>query len=168
MNKALLVIDVQEVNLGENHHRIFDYDRELVCRINGIIDENAGNLTVYVYNYTPKNFINKFSPVKCYENTPEAAPAKALKIVSEYSFGKYAGNALTNPELDKLLREKEIDTVEIVGVDGGACVPLTALGALERGYTVIVNEEGIGTFKYYAGRKKKFDEKLKHLGAEYK
>ncbi len=32
-----------------------------------------------------------------------------------------------------------------MGVDGGACVALTALGAIKNGYKVIVNEAAIGT-----------------------
>ncbi len=50
MNKALLVIDVQEVFVGENRHKMFDYGGELVDNINKIIDENSENTVVYICN----------------------------------------------------------------------------------------------------------------------
>ncbi len=33
----------------------------------------------------------------------------------------------------------------MIGVDGGGCVALTALGAIKEGYKVIVNENSFGT-----------------------
>ena len=70
--------------------------------------------------------------------------------------------------MDKFLKEKDIDAVEVVGIDGGACVPMTALGAIENGYKVIVNSKGIGTFKLRVKQKNKLEKKLKELGAEFK
>lgn len=168
MKKALLVIDVQEVFVGESHNKLFDYDDSLVSRINGIIDENRDGLVVYIYNCMKRNFINKIAPYHVYENTPEAEPPKALDIASEHKFVKYVGNAFSNPDLDRFLKENGVYTVEVIGIDGGGCVPLTALGAIEKGYKVIVNDKGIGTLKSYMGKKKKYDEKLKRLGAEFK
>lgn len=168
MKKALLVIDAQEICLGESHAELFDYDSELVNKINGIIEENKDNTVAYIYNYMKRNFINKFAPYQVYENTPQAEPVKSLNIISENKFAKYAGNAFSNPELDKFLKEKGVDTVEVVGVDGGGCVALTALGAVKNGYGVIVNDKGIGTIKANLGKKKKYDEKLKRLGAKFK
>lgn len=168
MNKALLVIDVQEVFVGENKNKMFDYGDELVKNINRIIDENADNTVVYIYNLMKRSFINKFAPFHMYENSPEAESPKSLKIVSEHKFVKYEGNAFSNPDLDKFLKEKDIDAVEVVGIDGGACVPMTALGAIEHGYTVTVNEKGIGTHKARFGKKKKLEKKLRNLGANFR
>ena len=168
MKKALLVIDVQEIFLGESHAVFFDYDRELVNNINGIIEENKENMVVYIYNYMKQNFINKFAPYHVYENTHQAEPVKSLNIISGHKFAKYVGNAFSNPELDKFLKEKGVDMVEVVGVDGGGCVALTALSAVKKGYAVIVNDKGIGTIKANLGKKKKYDEQLKRLGAKFK
>ena len=55
--------------------------------------------------------------------------------------------------------------VEGVGVDGGACVALTALGAIKNGYKVIVNEAAIGTM--YKKNKNKYFKKLYEAGAEF-
>lgn len=168
MNKALLVIDVQRVFTGEGHHKLFDYREDLLSDINGIIEDNKDNTVIYIYNYMKRNFINKLAPFHMYENTSESEPAEGLNIISEYKFVKYEGNAFSNPDLDKLLKEKGIDTVEVIGLDGGACVPMTALGAAEKGYKVIVNSKGTDTFKLRANRKRKLEKKLKELGAEFK
>ena len=55
------------------------------------------------------------------------------------------GKAFSNPKLNDFLKEHLIECVEVVGVDGGGCVALTALGAIKEGYSVIVNETAIGT-----------------------
>ena len=55
--------------------------------------------------------------------------------------------------------------VEVVGVDGGGCVALTALGAIKEGYKVIVNENAIGTM--FVKNKNKYFKQLKDLGAEF-
>lgn len=55
------------------------------------------------------------------------------------------GKAFSNPKLNEFLKEHLIECVEVVGVDGGGCVALTALGAIKEGYSVIVNETAIGT-----------------------
>lgn len=52
-----------------------------------------------------------------------------------------------------------------MGVDGGACVALTALCAIKNGYKVIVNEAAIGTM--YKKNKNKYFKKLHEAGAEF-
>lgn len=165
--KALLVIDMQEICVGKKHAQTFRYDCEtLIDNVNGIIEQNQGNTIVYILNLMKKNLINRFAPVQVYENTPESALAGGLKIASENKFVKYKGDAFSNPELDKFLKANGIDTIEVVGVDGGGCVPMTALGAIKNGYKVIVNTNGIGTS--FVKRKEKYDIKLKQLGAEFR
>ena len=88
-----------------------------------------------------------------------------MHIVSDNIFIKYKGNAFTNSGLDILLKKNNIEYVEVVGVDGGACVALTALGAIKNGYKVIVNEAAIGTM--YKKNKNKYFKKLHEAGAEF-
>lgn len=70
-----------------------------------------------------------------------------------------------NSGLDILLKKHNIEYVEVVGVDGGACVALTALGAIKNGYKVIVNEAAIGIM--YKKNKNKYFKKLHEAGAEF-
>lgn len=63
------------------------------------------------------------------------------------------------------MKKSDIECVEVVGVDGGACVALTALGAIKEGYKVIVNENAIGTMFVKASNK--YFRQLKDAGAEF-
>ena len=165
MKKALLVIDMQEVTVGRNHADFFKYDNELLDRVNAVIGSSDAAVVVYIKNLMKNNLINKLAPVKVFDNTPEAELAKDLLILSDYIFSKYSGDAFSNPEFSEFLKNNGIDTVELIGVDGGGCVALTALGACENNYKVILNTSAIGTM--FDAKKDKYFNKLKMLGAEF-
>lgn len=165
MKKALLVIDMQEATVGTNHAKIFKYDSDLLNRVNNVIDETDASLVIYIKNLMKKNFINKLAPIKCFEGTAAAELVNGLKIVSPHCFRKYVGNAFSNAELTNFLKENAVDTIELIGVDGGGCVALTAMGACENGFKVILNTSAIGTV--FESKKCKYFNKLKQLGAEF-
>ena len=51
MKKALLVIDMQNVCVGEKHSTYFKYNNESLIRtVNEVIDANKDNLVVYIKN----------------------------------------------------------------------------------------------------------------------
>ena len=146
VKKALLVIDMQNVCVGKNHATYFKYDNEILIQtVNEVIDANESNVVVYIKNIMKKNLINKLAPFKAYEGTEEVELVSNLHVISDYVFIKYEGNAFSNPKLNEFLKAHKIECVEIVGVDGGGCVALTALGAIKEGYSVILNESAIGT-----------------------
>lgn len=164
--KALLVIDMQNVCVGEKHAEFFQYDREnLIAAVNKAIDDNPDSLIVYIKNLMKKNTVNKFAPFQAYEGTPEVEFVSSLKLVSDYVFDKYTGDAFSNSRLNEFLQENKVDTVEVVGVDGGGCVPLTARSALKHGYQVIVNTAAIGTM--FEKNRDKLFKKLKANGAVF-
>lgn len=166
MKKALLVIDMQNVCVGENHAAYFKYDNEkLIEKVNEAIDANKENLVIYIKNLMKRNLINKLAPFHAYEGTDEAELVSNLHVVSDYVFVKYEGNAFSNPKLNEFLKEHYIERVEVVGVDGGGCVGLTALGAIKEGYGLIVNESAIGTM--FNKNKEKYFKKLRELNAEF-
>lgn len=168
MKKALLVIDMQNVCVGEEHAEWFQYDNcNLLNAVNQAIAENCDNTIIYIKNIMKKNLINRFAPFQAYEGSREVELVKGLEISSDYIFLKYTGDAFSNPELNKLLLRKKIDTIEVIGVDGGGCVAITALSAIKKGYRVIVNEKAIGTTKALQKQKVKYEKKLKQLGATY-
>lgn len=166
MKKALLVIDMQNVIVGENHAAYFQHDNEkLIKAVNEVIDANESNIVIYIKHMMKKNLINKFAPFQAYEGTENVELVSNLRVVSDYVFTKYKGNAFTNPKLNDFLKEHGIECVEVVGVDGGACVALTALGAINAGYNVIINENAIGT--KFNKNKEKYFKKLRKSGAEF-
>ena len=166
MKKALLVIDMQNVCVGEKHATYFKYNNEILIQaVNKVIDENKDKLVIYIKNVMKKNLINKFAPFHAYEGTEEVELVSNLRVASNYVFTKYEGNAFTNPKLNDFLKEHSIECVEVVGVDGGGCVALTALGTIKEGYNVIVNESAIGTM--LNKNKEKYFKKLREADAKF-
>lgn len=90
-----------------------------------------------------------------------------LEIKSDFVFEKYVADSFSNPKLHEFLLSRQIDTIEVIGVDGGGCVAMTAIHAIKNGYRVIVNEKAIGTTPGLKRKKLKYDKKLKKLGAEF-
>ncbi len=167
MNKALLVIDMQNFCVGENHSDYFNYNNEkLISSVNKVIESNENNIVIYIKNLLKRDVINKYAPFEAYEGTKEVELVDNLVVVSNYIFIKYEADAFSNSELDIFLKAHNIEIVELIGVDGGGCVPLSAFGALKAGYKVIINESAIGT-KFEKNRNKQF-KRLKKLGVEFK
>lgn len=164
--KALLVIDMQNISVGENHADCFKYNnQQLINEVNKAINDNQDSLIVYIRNIMKKNLVNKFAPFEAYEGTEEVELVKELNLVSDYVFDKYAGDAFSNAALNSFLKEKDVTEIEVVGVDGGGCVALTALGAIKHGYKVIVNTKAIGTT--FEKNKEKLFGKLTKQGATF-
>lgn len=164
MGKALLVVDMQNVCVGDKHAEYFKYNRqELISSINNRIAEYHSDNVIYIINIMKDNLINKLAPFKCFDGSEEAEIANGIRIVSNNIFKKYVGNGFTNKELDIYLKKINIDEIEIVGVDGGGCVGKTALGAIENDYKVILNKKGIGTM--FIKNANKLNKKLQNKGA---
>lgn len=161
--KALLVIDMQECTVEKNHAKMFKYEPDIISRVNSVIEQNE--FVVYIRNLMKNNFINRLAPVKCFDGSPEAELAAGLKIVSENVFDKYAGNAFSNEELGAFLKKNGVREVELVGVDGGGCVALTAIGAANLGLKVTLNTAAIGTV--FESKRKNYYKTLRELGAEF-
>lgn len=166
MKKALFVIDMQNICVGENHAECFQYEtKTLLQNVNKVISENNNQTVVYIKNVMKRNFINKFAPFKAYEGTKEVELVENLRMVSDHVYTKYVGDAFSNPELKQFLKEQEIECVELVGVDGGGCVALTAFGAVKNGYQVKIHQDAVGTV--FHKKKKKYEKKLKKMGVEF-
>lgn len=162
--KALFVIDMQNVCIGKNHAPYFKYDNQkILSAVNKAIENNRDHIVIYIKNVMKKNLINKLAPFQAYSGTPEADLAEGLLLVSDYVFEKYAGDAFTNPELKDFVAQQKIDTIELVGVDGGGCVALTALGGIKNGCQVILNTQAIATM--FPEKQNKYFTKLKKEGA---
>ena len=124
--KALLIIDMQE-----KYFKNQGYDRELVSRVNKRIDEALENNETVIYIL---NFGKRKIDIDSYEFVA------GLKVESELILSKTSPDAFTNPNLATFLKEKNVDEVEVVGIDGNVCVYKTALGAKKNGFKVVRNE----------------------------
>lgn len=163
--KALLVIDMQEITVGKRHAKYFQYDDNLVSMVNQVVDDNKNNVVVYIRNIMKKNLINKFAPFQAYEGSKEIELIPELHIVSNHIFDKFTGDAFSNKQLIEFLKENKIDKVEVIGVDGGGCVSLTAMGAIKNGFKVLVNTKAIGTMM--EKKRDTYFKKLQKSGAEF-
>lgn len=146
MGRALFVVDMQNICVGKNHAKFFKYDRNnLIKAVNERITEYDNENVFYICKVMKNNFLNKLAPVKAFNGSTEAKIAEDINVVSNNIIIKYVGDAFSNPNLKEILNEKKIDEIEFVGLDGGGCVALTALGALENSFKVIINESAVGT-----------------------
>ena len=68
-----------------------------------------------------------------------------LKIVSDYIVEKDSKSVFSNDKLESILKDNNIETIEVNGIDGCCCVAATALDAVEKGYNVIFPLKYIGT-----------------------
>lgn len=161
--KVLIVLDMQEVCVGKKHAKIFRYDKDLIDKTNKIIATNDD--VVYIRTIMRNNFINRLSPIQVFDGTKNAKLAEELLKKGNIVFDKYKGNAFSNPELLKYLRLNNVGTIELVGVDGGGCVSLTALGAIDNGLNVILNTKAIDTM--FKRRQKRYYEILRQKGAVF-
>jgi nicotinamidase-related amidase len=69
---------------------------------------------------------------------PLAALAPPAQMIDKPTYSAFSG-----PELPRLLRGAEVDTLIITGAETDVCVAATVLGAVDRGYRVIVVTDGI-------------------------
>jgi nicotinamidase-related amidase len=166
MGRVLFVIDMQNICIGKNHAKFFQYDRDkIIAAVNERICEYEKESVFYICQVMKNNIINKLAPVKAFPGSFEAKISEDVMMVSDNIIMKYKGDAFSNPELKKMLDEKKVDEIECVGVDGGGCVAHTALGALENNYKVIINEAAVGTM--LIKKAEKYKDILLNKGAEF-
>lgn len=70
--------------------------------------------------------------------------AEGVSLVSEQVFEKRRGSCFTNKTLKGFLQEKGANSLEIIGLDGNACVNSSIQSAIKEGYQVTVNLSAIG------------------------
>ena len=92
----------------------FKYDKELVNKVNQIIESNKECKIIYIRNIMKNNLINKFAPFKAYEGTTEVELVSSLKIVNDNIFDKYAGISV-----HKYLLKLKINVAKKLLQDGG-------------------------------------------------
>jgi len=170
MNKALLVIDVQEDYLGEKRNKKrFYYENPdlLIQNINKAIEKykNEGFEIIYIAHIFPNFITNKLIFGFSIRGTEGAKLVKSLNIVSKNYFEKNVGNAFSNKNLCQLLKEKRIGKIVLCGIDEAGCVGITAKGAERLGLKVSIIKNATDTV--FIKRAIKFREKLKKLDVKY-
>ena len=131
MGIALLVIDMQKAFVEDKQNEI-NYETAL-----------------WVINHTTKLFRTNDKPVIMIRdiedgNGPEYGYIEALDVEnSDIHVTKVFNNSFWKTNLEKILKEKNIDTVVIAGNALEHCVTATYFGAKERGFRVLLLQQGI-------------------------
>lgn len=169
MKRALIVIDMQNDYLYEKRKPIFAYNtEELVTAVNGIIREYSENGcdVIYVRHIIQNLPTNRLLFGYSLAGTEGAELYDGLDVISDYVFDKLLGDALTNKELLKLVKEKSYDTLCLCGLDECGCVTSTALGASKRGIKAEIIRKGTATV-FPEKKVAKARKKLEKAGVNY-
>lgn len=135
MNKALLVIDIQNDYFWDKRLKNFTYDTpKVINNINVTINKykNEGYDIIYIshliHNFPTNRLLFGYS----IKGTEGAELYKDLNIVSDYKFDKYLPSAYTNRKFSKFMKDKNYDTILVCGIDEAGCVLHTSLAAKKR------------------------------------
>ncbi len=156
-NKMLLVIDVQKAFINK-------YTNNIPKMIEEHIIKNEYNVIVLgkFINNLDSRFVKKLQWTRCIdENDTEIVLENYRKfpIIERTAYSVY------NNQLELLLKENDIDTVYLCGLDTDACVLKTAVDLFENNYNVKVIEklcassggieyhnEGVNLLKRFIGK----------------
>lgn len=147
---------MQEDYVGaKRNKKRYSYDtKNLFQCINDRINTYNAESVVYITN----RFIWEF------RNIPKKL-AKELNVISKNIYEKRRNSSFSNKELLDFLFKMNVDTLELIGVDGNYCVASTALDGIKKGFSIICNESciGINNTKKFVKVKIKLIEKGVHF-----
>ena len=167
---ALLVLDLQKDFLEPSGRLPVQSDEvePMLGGVNRLIDgaKALGVDVVYVRNaFAASDWIGNWLRNRAaIEDEPGSNFDPRLHLVNAPSLLKRRGDAFSNAELDRLLRSRMIDHVVLAGVFADACVRLTALGAMNRGYKVQVLSDAVAARS--DARRERALETLRRAGVE--
>ena len=148
MKPALLVIDMQNDYLREGRKKRFAYDTPvLTAGVNALIRRyrDEGSDVIYIRHIILNLPTNRLLFGYSLAGTEGAELFDGLELVSDYRFDKLVGDALSNRDLLRLVREKGYPELHLCGLDEFGCVTATALGAARRGIAAVILRSGTAT-----------------------
>lgn len=153
MGKALLIVDVQNDFTPPEGALAVPGGHEVIPRINELASSDEFDLVVATRDWHPPDH-SSFEdqggpwPVHCVRETEGAQldpklDHDAIDVVIDkgQARDRPGYSAFERPELDELLRERDIDELTMVGLATDICVKNTALDAARAGYQVKVDPE---------------------------
>lgn len=145
--KALLMIDVQEDYTGIKGAKqpLLKNVEPQIAAINKLIDwaSKSGMQVVYIRQLFDNNVIMRTFVGRTIEGLPGTEVDSRIKIVSKNDFTKKISDAFSNPQLNEFLIAHQVNELYLTGLDGVYCVHKTALGGMNRGYTVSVVTDAV-------------------------
>ncbi len=149
--KGLLVIDMLKDFLaeggalfcGKESRKIIPFVREKIKEAH-----QAGQLVIYICDSHQGDDLEfKLFPKHCLEGTDGANIIKELEVLDgDVLIKKRRYSGFFETDLDKVLKEHQIEEVGVVGVCTSICVMDTVGDLRSRDYKVIVYREGVADF----------------------
>jgi nicotinamidase/pyrazinamidase len=159
--KALLVIDVQEDYTGLKGKQPVPYKNvdSQIAIINRLVDKasRSGMKIVYIRHLYENNLLTRLLIRRGIEGLPGTELDARIKVVNGNDFTKKISDSFSNPQLGAFLINNRVNELYLVGLDAAYCVYNTAMGALNRGYTVTVVDDAIMTQKNMSEVLKKYE-----------
>jgi nicotinamidase/pyrazinamidase len=177
MGEALIIVDFQhDFASPDGALSVPDGDR-IADRVNELARSGRFDLVVATRDWHPPDHGSFDShggvwPVHCVQDTEGAELHAALErehlevvIDKGQRPGKEGYSGFEDTELAKLLRERGIDSITIVGLATDYCVKNTALDALREGFGVTVEAEAVRGVDVQPGDSERALEELRAAGA---
>ncbi len=125
-NTALLVVDVQNGVVGTAHNR-----DEVVAAIGSVVERARSSQVPVVWVQHSDAQLEKGS--KEWQYVPELSLAASEPLVH-----KRYGDSFEDTELEKVLAERGVGRLIVVGAQTDQCIRSTLHGALARGYDAVL------------------------------
>ena len=154
--EALVIIDFQN-DFTPGGALAVEHGDEIAGHVRELADAGRFDLVVATRDWHPPDH-GSFDtahppgpwPPHCVQGTPgaelhDSAPRDRIDVVIDKGQDVAADgySAFENPELERVLRDRGIETLTIVGLATDYCVKNTALGALRLGFGVEVERDGV-------------------------
>jgi nicotinamidase/pyrazinamidase len=149
--QALFVIDIQEDYTGKTAQPPFPFEdsEQLIATVNTIIEEASERNIIVVYvrqefgGLWGKIVSEVISGGTAFKGSPGAELDERLSVLSSHVYAKPKPDAFSNSELEAFLIDHQVNELYLVGLAADGCVRFTALGALDRGYTVNIITDAV-------------------------
>ena len=125
-NTALLIVDVQNGVIGTAHNR-----DEVVAAIGSVVERARSSQVPVVWVQHSGTELEKGS--KEWQYVPELSLAAGEPLVH-----KRYGDSFEDTELEKVLAERGVGRLIVVGAQTDQCIRSTLHGALARGYDAVL------------------------------
>ena len=167
MNKALLVIDIQNDYFWDKRKSKFTYSKNIIDNINETINKYKNECDVIYISHLIQNIItNRLLFGFSIEGTKGAELYNELNIVSDLKFNKYLGDAFTTKKFKDYMITNNYQEVLICGIDLCGCVYHTAIGSIKHNFKTKIISNSTGC-RYSTNKKEKIINKLTASGVEF-
>jgi nicotinamidase-related amidase len=143
---ALVVLDIQEGYSGTNGRQPVTAPPAtgMIATVNRLIDmgSECGMEVAYIRQVFSNNIFVRLHGGK---RMGKVIVDRRIKLINNNDFEKNRTDAFSSHQFEQLLINNHVNTLYLTGVDAAYCVYYTALGALKRGYRVIVVTDAVAS-----------------------